>query len=264
MAEVWDPLVYGHYRDQRARPFFELVARVAVAEPTTVVDLGCGSGELTAQLSHRWPGATVTGVDSSAEMLTEAASHRSAPQASARVRFELGDIRSWEPAGPVDVIVANAALQWIPEHPSLLERFVGWLTPGGWLAFQVPGNFRAPSHAILAELRLSDRWRAQVGEGADRHLHVLDPAGYVERLVGLGCRVDAWETTYVHVLSGPDPVMEWVKGTGLRPVVTALGTDDADEFLHAYAARLRSAYPPQADGTTLFPFRRIFVVAQRL
>jgi trans-aconitate 2-methyltransferase len=256
---TWDPTQYGRFGDERSRPFFDLVGRIAAAEPALVVDLGCGSGELTASLAHRWPGARVIGLDSSAEMLD-------AGRASAwadLVELQQADLRAWEPDGRVDVLVSNATLQWVPEHNDLLARFVDWLTPGGWLAFQVPGNFTASSHRLLAELRLSDRWRDLVGEGADRHLAVLDASGYADRLLDLGCVVDTWETEYVHVLRGPDPVVEWVKGTGLRPVLTILDPDDQTEFLASYAAALRGAYPTRSDGVTLFPFRRVFAVAQR-
>jgi trans-aconitate 2-methyltransferase len=259
---MWNPAQYLTFGDERARPFHDLVGRIGAEAPETVVDLGCGPGGLTAGLPERWPGARVLGVDSSAEMIAEAAP-RAAARPDGRLRFEQADLRAWQPGAPVDVLIANAALQWVPEHVDLLERFAGWLGPGGWLAFQVPGNFRAPSHALLAELRQSSRWRDAVGEGADRHLSVLDPAGYAERLIGLGLHVDAWETTYLHLLGGPDPVLEWVKGTGLRPVLARLDGADQEEFLDAYAARLREAYPAWPDGITPLPFRRIFVVARR-
>ncbi|MBO0892541.1 MAG: trans-aconitate methyltransferase, partial [Acidothermales bacterium] len=178
-----------------------------------------------------------------------------------RLEFVLADLRAWRPAEPVDVLLSNATLQWVPEHVDLLPGFVGWLAPGGWLAFQVPGNYRAPAHAILSDLRLSPRWRDQVGAGADRHLDVHDPEVYLRTLAGLGCRVDAWETTYLHVLPGEDPVLDWIKGTGLRPVLAALGDADRAEFLGEYGGRLREAFPREPWGTIL-PFRRIFVVAQ--
>jgi trans-aconitate 2-methyltransferase len=259
---VWDPGQYLAFGDERARPFHDLVRRIDVDDPHAVVDLGCGPGGLTAQLAERWPNARVLGVDSSEEMIAQAqglAHERS----DGRLRFELAHLRHWRPADPLQVLVSNATLQWVPEHVELLDTMAGWLRPGGWLAFQVPGNFRSPTHALLAELRQSDRWRDQVGEGADRHLAVLDPAGYAERLVRLGLRVDSWETTYLHLLSGPDPVLEWIKGTGLRPVLARLEGDERDEFLAQYRARLRRAYPAWPDGLTPQPFRRIFVVAQR-
>jgi len=254
----WDARQYLRYADERARPFVDLLGRVDAGDPAAVVDLGCGAGNLTAMLAERWPGATVTGVDSSRDMLDRAASHAVA----GRLRFVHDDVRDWAPDGPVDVVVSNATLQWVPGHVGFFERWVGWLRPGGCFAFQVPGNFRAPSHTLLADLRLSARWRDKLGEGAERHLAVSGCIDYVEALVALGCAVDTWETTYLHVLHGPDPVLEWVKGTGLRPVLAALTSAEADEFCAELGERLRTAYPARPWGTP-FPFRRVFVVARR-
>jgi len=255
---MWDPVQYERFADERSRPFFELVGRVNAERPARVVDLGCGTGALTASLSSRWPEAEVTGVDSSPEMVASAAG----PKAPGRLCFRLADVRDWRPAAPVDVIVANAVLQWVPEHPTLLARWVADLAPGGWLAFQVPGNDESPSHLLLARLRRSPRWRALAGETTLGH-RVLEPIEYLERLAGLGCSVDAWETTYLHVLPGADPVLEWVKGTALRPVLRALGDGaDREAFLAEYGALLREAYPARPFGTIL-PFRRLFVVARR-
>jgi trans-aconitate 2-methyltransferase len=258
VAASWDPLRYGRYADERSRPFHELLARVRAASPSSVVDLGCGDGALTATLAGRWPGATVVGVDSSPEMLAAGDAAR-----AAGVDLRQGDIATWRPDAPVGVLVSNAALQWVPEHPALLPGLVDALAPGGELAFQVPGNFGAPTHVLLAELRWSPRWRDRLGADADRGAAVLEPREYLDRLTALGCRVDAWETTYLHVLDGgPDAVLEWVRGTALRPVLARLPAGEAPEFEAEYAARLRQAYPAGAAGTVL-PFRRIFVVARR-
>lgn len=250
---MWDPEVYGRYADERSRPFHELVARVGAVEPARVVDLGCGDGALTATLADRWPSASVLGVDSSAEMLAGA-------PAGPRLEFRPGRIEDWEPDGPVDVLVSNAALQWVPGHVELLPRLVGALAPGGWLAMQVPGNWDEPSHTLLAELRESPRWKARLA-GAERGPAALGPAEYVRVLAGLGCAVDAWETTYAQVLAGPDPVLDWVRGTALRPVLARLSAAEAAEFEAGYGALLREAYPAQPWGT-LLPFRRVFAVAR--
>lgn len=250
---MWDPQVYGRYADERSRPFHELVARVRAATPATVVDLGCGDGALTATLAARWPDASVLGVDSSAAMLA------SAP-AGPRLRFTLGTIEDWEPAGPVDVLVSNAALQWVPDHLTLLPRLVGALAPAGWLALQVPGNWSEPSHTLLDSLRSSPRWRSRLA-GARRGPAAPGPAEYVRVLAGLGCAVDVWETTYLQVLSGPDPVLAWVRGAALRPVLERLSAAEAAQFEAEYGALLRQAYPPEPYGTVL-PFRRVFAVAQ--
>jgi trans-aconitate 2-methyltransferase len=236
------------YSDERSRAFFELTARIRSKDPRRIVDLGCGSGELTATLAARWPDASILGLDSSASMIGEARAHT-----TPRLTFEVGDLAAWRPDGSYDAIVSNAAFQWVPEHLDLLPLWVKSLTPGGTLAFQVPGNFDAPSHVILRELA------AEHGAGhVIRRDPVLEPAEYLARLAALGCRVDAWETTYLQVLHGDDPVLAWVKGTALRPVLAAL--DDPADFLADYSARLREAYPPTPAGT-IFPFRRLFTVA---
>ncbi|MQA03006.1 MAG: trans-aconitate 2-methyltransferase [Streptosporangiales bacterium] len=253
---MWDAKQYDRFADDRIRPFYDLVRRVGAERPHQVVDLGCGTGAATASLAQRWPHARVTGIDNSTQMLDQAAQH----ELPGRLTFEQADLAKWTPAEPVDVLVSNAALQWVPGHRELLPAFVSWLAPGGWLAFQVPGNFRAPAHRLLTELRQSPRWRDLVGAGADRHLVVAEPAEYLAELAGLGCLVDAWETTYLHVLPGEDAVLDWMKGTGLRPVLDALAEPQQAEFLAEYGALLREEFPRRPWGTVL-EFRRIFVVA---
>jgi trans-aconitate 2-methyltransferase len=170
------------------------------------------------------------------------------------------DLRDWSPDESVEVIVSNAALQWVPGHRDLLPRLIQTLAPGGWLAFQVPGNLREPSHRLLHELAEDERFAAHVA-GRDQPAS-YDPVDYLEDLTGLGCSVDAWETTYLHQLTGPDPVFNWIRGTGARPVLQALPDGLREEFEVEYKALLSEAYPAQPYGTVL-PFRRIFVVAQR-
>ena len=250
---MWDPEVYRRYANERDRPFHELVGRIAARSPASVVDLGCGDGRLTATLPERWPEASVLGVDSAESMLAGAPT-------GPHLRFELGRIEDWSPAEPVDVLLANAALQWVPAHWEHLPRLVSAVAPGGWLALQVPGNGDAPSHALLRALRASPRWRDRLGD-AGRWPDVPDAAEYVRLLAGLGCAVDAWETTYAHVLPGPDPVLGWVRGTALRPVLERLSADEAAEFEAEYGAALRDAYPAQPYGTVV-PFRRVFAVAR--
>ncbi|SFN91698.1 trans-aconitate 2-methyltransferase [Actinomadura madurae] len=254
---VWDPVQYGIFSDQRSRPFAELVGRLGGPPPARVTDLGCGSGELTASLAARWPHAVIDALDASPEMIAAAREH----EIPGRLGFRVADVTAWAPERPADLIVSNAVLQWVPEHPDLLPRWAGSLTPGGRLAFQVPGNFDAPSHVLLREQGRSARWRGKLGS-LQRDAPVLDPAGYFDLLARHGCDVDAWETTYTQVLQGEDAVLEWVKGTALRPVLTALDPEEAGEFLAEYRERLRRAYPAAPYGT-LFPFRRIFVIATR-
>jgi trans-aconitate 2-methyltransferase len=258
-AADWDPATYLRFGDERARPFLDLLARVGAVAPSVVVDLGCGEGELTASLARRWPGARITGVDSSATMLAAAAAHAVPGQ----VYFTAGDVRTWEADDPVDVLVSNAVLHWVAGHDELLSRWAARLAPGGWLALQVPGNFRAPTHALLAGLCRSVEWADRLAGAAPRPDTVLEPAGYFDVLAAAGLATDAWETTYLHVLTGPDPVLAWVRSTQLRPVLARLDDADAARFTEQYAAALREAYPVRADGTTLLPFRRIFAVGAR-
>jgi trans-aconitate 2-methyltransferase len=260
---MWDPAQYLSFSDERSRPFFDLVGRIGAAAPARVVDLGCGPGNLTAVLAARWPGAQVQGIDSSPEMIAAADTMLAgldAPGAPG-LSFRVGDVADWKPDGPVGVIISNALLQWVPGHMDLLPRWVSYLADGGWIAFQLPGNFDQPSHVILRQLAGSARWRAKLA-GVRLNRQAGEPAGYLDLLAGLGLEVDAWETTYLHVLTGPDPVTEWYKGTGLRPVLSALGPGDAAAFLAEYSAGVRAAYPAASYGTVL-PFRRVFVVARK-
>jgi len=250
---AWDPAGYLRFGGERARPFLDLVARVGVTAPGTVVDLGCGDGSTTALLADRWPAARVTGIDSSPEMLA-AAPRR--PQ----LEFRLGDVRDWRPPEPVDVLVCNAVLHWVPDHGRLLVRWAEQLAPGGVLAVQVPGNFRGPTHALLAGLCRSPAWAERLAEVAPSPSAVLEPAVYLDLLTGAGLSADVWETTYLHVLSGEDPVLAWVRSTVLRPVLARLDEPSAAAFTAEYATALRTAYPRRSDGSTLLPFRRLFAV----
>lgn len=252
---MWDPGQYRRFADERARPFFDLVARIGTDAPRSVVDLGCGPGDLTVDLARRWPGAAILGIDSSAEMIAAARRGERRPGVS----FTVADLRDWQPDAAVDVLLCNAVLQWVPGHLGLLPRWVSWLSGGGWLAFQLPGNFDQPPHAVLREMAASPRWRPLIGE-AELTRQAGDLTGYLDVLAGAGCQVDAWETTYLHILHGEDPVVEWVKGTALRPVLAVLDDAETAEFLAEYRDRMRRAYPPRSFGAVL-PFRRVFVVA---
>jgi trans-aconitate 2-methyltransferase len=265
---MWDPGTYLRFGGERGRPFFDLLSRVQAEQPGFVVDLGCGPGNLTATLAARWPAARVLGVDSSREMIEAARAEAGAAETGrgetagqpGRLKFRLADIRTWRPGQPVDVITCNAVLQWIPGHQELLTSWVRWLAPGGWLAFQLPGNFDQPSHTILRDLAGAPRWKSLLG-GAQLNRQGGDPAEYLALLAGAGCEVDAWETTYLHVLHGEDAVLDWYRGSGLRPVLAVLPAALAEEFLAEYRDRIRVAYPP-GDGGTVLPFRRVFVVAR--
>lgn len=252
----WDPKHYRRFADERSRPYGELVARIHARDPRRVVDLGCGSGELTASLRELWPGAEILGVDSSTAMVAEAQSIIGDDQ----LRFLERDLRTWRPDHGTDVMISNAALQWLPEHRRLLPDLVERLSPDGWLAFQVPGNFTWPTHVLLRELAATERY-ASYTAGLPQPASA-EPADYLADLTALGCRVDAWETTYLHVLSGPDPVFTWISATGARPILQALPDDLRQSFETEYKRLLRETYPEQPYGTVL-PFRRIFVVAQK-
>ena len=265
---AWDPEQYLRFASERFRPFFELLAQIGAESPAAVTDLGCGTGELTWELKRRWPEADVLGIDNSPEMLAAArrlvgpdSGRPDDPGPGTPPRFILGDLRTWRPREPVDVIIANAVLQWIPGYQRLIERWVGWLPSGGWLAFQVPANLDQPSQRILRELVRSPEWCAEL-TGVLLARQAADPAEFIDQLSRLGCAVDAWETTYLPVLRGPNPVVEWYRGSGLRPVLAALTPERAEAFLAEYTERVRDAYPARPYGTVM-PFRRVFVAARR-
>jgi len=254
---MWDPALYQRFGAERSRPFFDLLARVGAEKPRAVVDLGCGPGELTAALARRWPGARVSGLDSSPEMIRRAAG------IGADIDFRVGDVRDWQPGPDVDVLVTSATLQWVPGHADLLTGWARALPAGAWLAMQVPGNFAAPSHRALREVARSAPFAAAVGDVL-RAAPVDDAAGYAARLAGTGATVDAWETTYVHLLPADPaehPVLRWMEGTALRPVRAVLDDTAWPAFRAALGTKLAAAYPAR-NGVVPFPFRRIFVVAK--
>ncbi|WP_425147006.1 methyltransferase domain-containing protein [Deinococcus sp.] len=258
---MWNPATYLQFQSERDRPFFDLLAQVGDLTPRTVIDLGCGTGHLTAALARRWPHARVTGIDSSAQMLAAASSE---PHLLPNLHFVQADLRAWRAPQAPDLLVSNAALQWVPGHEHLIPQLATQVAPGGTFAFQVPANFAAPSHTLLQRLCVSERWHGQLADLEQQRAALSDLAAerYVGLLAPLGFAVNAWETSYLHLLSGPDAVLEWTRGTALRPVLTRLDTEDAAEFERDYAALLRLAYPEQPYGTP-FPFRRVFVVARR-
>jgi trans-aconitate 2-methyltransferase len=252
----WDPAQYSRFAAERDRPFFDLTARIEATAPRHVVDVGCGQGHLTATLAQRWPSAIVEGIDSSAEMIADAAD-------LAGVTFSVADAAAWRPADDVDVIVSNAALQWVPRHQELMARWASALPKDGWLAVQVPGNFDSPSHALMRRLAREGPWAATLHDVVRDSDSVGSPVSYATVLLDAGLRTEVWETTYVHVLHGDDPVLEWIRGTGLRPILAALSPPDAEEYAAQLAVKLREAYPPGPHGT-LFPFRRVFAVGHKI
>jgi len=252
---MWNPETYLKFADQRGRPFFDLLGRVGATSPRRVVDLGCGPGNLTEHLVRRWPDAIVDGLDSSPEMVAAARERGIAAQ--------VGDVETFVLPSDTDVVLSNAALQWIPRHPELLVRWAESLDAGAWIAMQVPGNFDAPSHAAIRVLAEQEPWSKILGDFRFRSPKLVEtPVHYAELLSDTGCDVDVWETTYIHELTGENPVLMWITGTALTSVRDQLTDEQWQQFREELIPMLDEAYPVRADGTTFFPFRRIFVVAQ--
>jgi trans-aconitate 2-methyltransferase len=229
---------------------------VASASPAVVHDLGCGAGNVTRLLLERWPGAAVTGVDGSAAML--AAARAVAPE----VTWVQADIGSWRGPRPADVVFSNAALHWLDDHRALFPRLVAGLAPGGILAVQMPRNHGAPSHTEMVLAAEAGPWRDRL-RPVLRARPVAEPAVYHDILAPHVSRLDIWETEYLHVLEGDNPVVEWTRGSALKPLLDALEEAERAGFQAEYAARIARAYPARPDGRTLFPFRRLFIVAMR-
>ena len=253
---AWNPEQYLQFAQPRLPPAMDLLARVALASPARVCDLGCGTGSATRAIAQRWPRAEVTGVDDSDTMLAQAARDGGA------IRWVRAGIAGWVPERPLDLVYSNAALHWLPDHGTLFPRLLDALAPGGVLAVQMPRNFEAPSHTLIERTVRDGPWRARL-EPLLRPVPVGEPRAYHALLAPRCASVDIWETEYLQVLHGPDPVKEWTKGTWLKPLLDALDAADRPAFEEAYARRLRVAYPAEPDGSTLFPFRRLFIVATR-
>jgi trans-aconitate 2-methyltransferase len=263
MSMAWNPAQYLEFADARLRPALDLLARIQLDAPRTIVDLGCGTGNVTRLLAARWPQARILGVDNSPAMLREA---RVATHDDPRCTFVAADLAAWQPDAPADLVYSNAVLHWLPDHAALFARVAAMVAQGGVLAVQMPDNFRAPSHTLIADIARSERWRATLG-GIVREPPVAAAADYFAWLAPRMANVDIWLTDYLQVLDarkdGEHPVAAWTKGTWLVPFLEALGEPDRAAFLRDYMDRLAVAYPRRADGRTLFPFRRLFIVANR-
>ncbi len=246
----WDQAQYLKFEAERTRPARELLARVRV-EATTAVDLGCGPGNSTALLCERWPSARVVGVDNSSDMLARA--RQDLPE----VEFLDGDVAGYRPAQPVDVLFANAVFQWVPDHATLLPALLHCVKPGGALAFQVPDNLTEPTHRLMREL--PGPWSAAT-RALQPRTHVGAASFYFDLLAPFG-EVDIWRTTYQHVMPDAEAIVEWVKGTGLRPYLEVV--PDREAYLRAYTAAIDAAYPSHHGGARLFSFPRLFVVVHR-
>jgi trans-aconitate 2-methyltransferase len=252
----WNPAQYLKFSQPRLRPALELLARVDLDAPAVVCDLGCGTGAITQIMAERWPGATVIGVDDSADMLERATG------AAANLRWHHQNIATWQPESPADLIYSNAALHWLPDHARLIAALTACLAPGGVLAVQMPRNFAEPWHAAIAQTVREGPWRPRL-EPLLVESPVAEPMWYLELLGSLYPHIDLWQSQYFQILRGENPVKEWTKGTWLRPFLLALPEAERDAFEQAYAQRVAAAYPRRADGTTVLPFKRLFFVARR-
>ena len=252
----WDPNQYLKFADHRLRPALDLMAQIALEAPRAIYDLGCGAGNITRLLAERWPGAAVTGIDSSPDMLAKAR------QEAPGVAFAEADIARWQPPAPADLLFSNATLHWLDDHASLLPRLVAQLAPGGVLAVQMPYNRDSPSHVLMEAAAADGPWRARLGAVRQAYQSLEDVDAYYRILAPAARRLDIWQTEYLHILEGENPVVAWTRGTALRPYLDALDEPERGGFLAAYARRIAAAYPKQADGKTLLPFRRLFFIAQ--
>ena len=265
-GESWNPGQYLKFEDNRLRPALDLMGRIPLDNPRAVYDLGCGSGNVTRLLADRWPDADVVGMDNSPEMLAQAAADSDGP--AARIRWQTGDLAHWRPDATPSVLYSNAVIQWVPDHAELVPRLWDLLPPGGCLAVQAPLSWDMRSHHLMRET-LADGGPGGTAIGSAElrqavgNRWVQDPDFYYDLLAPQSAHLDVWTTEYQHVLTGDDAVLEWVTGTGLRPILNGLPDDDRETYLAEYRRRLNAEYPKRADGVTLYPFRRLFFVAVR-
>lgn len=251
----WDSTQYLRFEAQRTQPCRDLVRRVELESPATIADLGCGPGNSTAELQKRWPTAKIIGIDNSPDMLERARADYSG------IEWVTADIATWTPAEKVDLLFSNAALQWLPRHRKLLPTLLSHVAPGGYLAIQIPANIDALPHRLMQELAASPDWQDHFPHQV-REWDALEPAAYYDILAPHSATLDIWSTTYLHVLPDPAAIVEWYKGTGLRPWLDALpGEKEKEKFLTDYTARIAQYFHPRPDGKVLFPFERLFLLA---
>jgi trans-aconitate 2-methyltransferase len=253
----WNPALYTRFEDERTRPARELLARVALAEPGLVFDLGCGPGNSTELLVERFPNAEVVGTDNSEAMLVSARKRLPA------CRFELSDVATWHPSTPPDLIYANASLQWLGDHEALFPRLFALLAPGGVLAVQMPDNREEPTHRSMREVAALEPWAGPIGNAASVRTRILSLDAYYDLLAPASAEIDVWRTAYQHPMESPAAIVEWVRATGLRPFIDPLEPGAREGFLAEYERRIKAAYPPRADGRLLLAFPRLFIVAKR-
>ncbi len=254
---TWNAEQYLRFAEERTQPCRDLLHRVLLDKPRRLIDLGCGPGNSTQALAQRWPDAAITGLDSSTDML--AAARRDYPQ----MEFIVGDIAAWKTDRPYDLVFSNAALQWLPEHAALLDRLLRQVAPGGALAVQLPANDQAPAQRLIRRMAASPEWKDRFN-GNIRDWHVHELPFYYDALCAHAARIDLWTAEYQHVLPDPEAIVQWYKGTGLRPFLDALTLPaDRERFLADYLRGIAGAYPRRPDGRLLFPFRRLFIIAYK-
>ena len=257
MSTDWNPTLYLKFNDERTRAARDLLARVPLAAPANVVDLGCGPGNSTELLSARYPNANILATDSSPAML------ETARQQLPHCRFEQSDVRTWQPSSPPDLIFANAVLQWVPGHEALLPRLFSCLAPRGVLAVQMPDNLEQPSHRLMREVAAAGPWASALGDAASIRAPILSVEQYYDALAPTAHEVDVWRITYQHRMTSAAGIVEWLRATGLRPFLEPLNAEQRAGFLAEYERRLAEVYLARADGHVLLAFPRLFIVAQR-
>ena len=253
----WNPQQYLKFADQRSRPCADLIQHINLESPRAITDMGCGPGNSTAMLARRWPDAQITGLDNSADMIATA--RRTYPHQ----HWIEADISTWQAAQHVDLIFSNAALQWVDNHAALLPQLMKMLNPAGALAVQMPANYHiAPAQTLIRDLAASEKWRNKFPADI-RRWHCHEPEFYYDLLSTNVSKLDLWTSEYLHILNGPEDIVEWYKGTSLRPYLDNMPVSDQPKFIAAYQSLIAAAYPPQSDGRILFPFRRLFLIAYR-
>ncbi len=253
----WKPALYRRYEDERTRPARDLLACVPLESASNAVDIGCGPGNSTELIVERFPLAQILGTDTSEAMLADA--RKRLPQC----RFEQSDVSTWQPAVAPDLLFANAVLQWVPAHEVLMPRLLSSLAPGGVLAIQMPDNHDEPTHRLMREVAAAGPWSTDIGDPQAIRTPILPPAAYYDMLAASAARVDVWRTAYHHPMASASAIVEWVRGTGLRPFVDPLSPEHRQGFLAEYERRIVEAYRPRSDGKLLLAFPRLFIVAQR-
>ncbi|MGE3873788.1 MAG: trans-aconitate 2-methyltransferase [Parvibaculaceae bacterium] len=253
----WSSAQYLKFSDERTRAARDLLAQVPLKAPRLVYDLGCGPGNSTELLMERYPEARIVGIDSSPDMLAKA--RHSYPHTS----FIEGDLASWQPPEEPDLLFANAVFQWVPDHLHILRRLIATLPKGGVLAVQMPDNLDEPSHVAMRETASEGPWARKLEKPGRVRDRLPPPAAYYDALRPLATRIDIWHAIYNHPLDGPGGIVEWVKGTGLRPYIDPLDSDEREAYLARYRERIAEAYPLASDGKALLRFPRLFIVCVR-